>query len=126
MQLSQFNQIKKKSSRFSLIWPLQILTSLFIFVVLENFALAAEPDKDAPIPCDIKMSFSSDKNGFPIVLYNLEMQVSNNQKRIISGVFILWLDKNGETVGNSDAICAVPNGIPPTEAGSCKRVTNCR
>ena len=83
MQLSQFNQIKKKSSRFSLIWPLQILTSLFIFVVLENFALAAEPDKDAPIPCDIKMSFSSDKNGFPIVLYNLEMQVSNNQKRII-------------------------------------------
>jgi len=68
------------------------------------------------------MSFSSDKNGFPIVLYNLEMQVSNNQKRIISGVSILWLDKNGETVGNSDAICAVPNGIPPTEAGSCKRV----
>jgi hypothetical protein len=89
-----------------------------------NDPLAAGSHSKADIvPCDIKLVFGVDDRGMSLVSYDLEMQISNRQRRTITGISVHWLDRSAKIIGNSDARCGKDyDGIKPTQSGSCRRV----
>ena len=105
-----------KVQTFNVIWAF-ILTSLIIFV--SSKAIAHE--QGTLVPCDIRLVFGLSDNGMTLISYNLEMQVQNNQGRMIKGISVHWLNAQSMIIGNSSAICGKENsGIEPTHFGSCQ------
>jgi hypothetical protein len=106
------------------IFALLAIASVFIMFTAVNSPLFAGSHSKAEIvPCDIKLVFSIDESGMPLVSYELEMQISNRQGRAIKGVSVHWLDRSGEIISNSDTLCGLDHGgIKPAQSGSCRRV----
>ena len=103
---------------------LPLIVSVFIIFTAVNSPLFAGSHSKAEIvPCDIKLVFSIDDSGMPLVSYELEMQISNRQGRTIKGISVHWLDRSAEIIGNSDTLCGKDHGgIKPAQSGSCRRV----
>ena len=97
---------------------------VFIMVIAANSPLFANSHSNAGIvPCNIKLVFGVDDRGMSLVSYDLEMQISNRQRRTITGISVHWLDRSAKIIGNSDARCGQDyDGIKPTQSGSCRRV----
>jgi len=100
------------------------MAGVFIMFTTANDPLAAGSHSKADIvPCDIKLVFGVDDRGMSLVSYDLEMQISNRQGRIITGISVHWLDRSAKIIGNSDARCGQDyDGIKPAQSGSCRRV----
>ena len=100
------------------------MAGVFMMVTATNDPLVAGSHSKADIvPCDIKLVFGVDDSGMSLVLYDLEMQISNHQGRTITGISVHWLDRSAEIIGNSDALCGQDHGgIKPAQSGSCRRV----
>ena len=57
------------------------------------------------VPCQVRLEFTRDETGGQLVRYRLFLQVRNQKPRSVTAVSVLWLDKNYEILGNSDANC---------------------
>ena len=98
------------------------LTILVFSVLVAVGAPLFAAEKSKIVPCNIKLVFDVDDNGMSVVSYDLEMQISNQQSRIINGVSVHWLNAQAEVIGNSDAACGVKqNGLQIAQSGSCRR-----
>ncbi|MDC1294024.1 hypothetical protein N8Z70_03170 [Candidatus Puniceispirillum sp.] len=100
------------------------ITAVFVmFTAANNPFFALSHSKLEIVPCDIKLVFGVDDNGMSLVSYDLEMQISNRQGRVIRGISVHWLDSSAKMIGNSDALCGQGhNGIRPAQSGPCRRV----
>ena len=100
------------------------MAGVFIMFTAANDPLVAGSHSKADIvPCDIKLVFGVDDRGMSLASYDLEMQISNRQGRIITGISVHWLDRSAKIIGNSDARCGQDyDGIKPAQSGSCRRV----
>ena len=98
------------------------LATLIFSVVIAAGAPLCAAEKSKIVPCNIKLVFDVDDNGMSVVSYDLEMQIRNQQSRIIHGVSVHWLNAQAEVGGNSDAACgAEQNGVQIGQSGSCRR-----
>ena len=96
--------------------------TLIVAVLLAVGAPVCAVERSNIVPCDIKLVFGVDDNGMPVVSYDLEMQINNQQGRTIHGVSVHWLNAQAEVIGNSDAACgAEHNGVKLAQSGSCRR-----
>ena len=87
------------------------MAGVFIMFTTANDPLVAGSHSKADIvPCDIKLVFGVDDRGMSLASYDLEMQISNRQGRIITGISVHWLDRRAEIIGNSDAVCGQDYG----------------
>ena len=98
------------------------LSTLILAVLFATGAPLCAAEKSNIVPCDIKLVFGMDDNGFSRVSYDLEMQINNRQNNTVSGVSVHWLNAQSEIIGNSDAACGTQHsGIKLAQAGSCRR-----
>ena len=96
--------------------------SFALTIVMVAFSPLHAAEKSNIVPCDIKLVFGVDDNGFSVVSYDLEMQITNKKRRAINGVSVHWLNAKSEVIGNSSANCETQfAGIGPTQSGSCRR-----
>ena len=110
-------------SATNIIALLAIAGVFIMFTAANNALFAGSQSKVEIVPCDIKLVFSIDDSGMPLVSYELEMQISNRQGRTIKGISVHWLDQSAEIIGNSDTLCGNDHGgIKPAQSGSCHRV----
>ena len=98
----------------------------FATLILAVLVVASAPlcaaEKSNIVPCNIKLVFGVDDIGMPVVSYDLEMQISNQQGRTIHGVSVHWLNSQAEVIGNSDATCGAENtGVKLAQSGACRR-----
>ena len=95
---------------------------LAITILLAAFAPLHAAEDSNIVPCDIKLVFGMDDNGFSRVSYDLEMQITNKKRHTINGVSVHWLNAQSEVIGNSDATCGTQSaGIEIAQAGACRR-----
>ena len=105
---------------------LSIIRHSVIFFAMTTLLAALAPLHAAEdsniVPCNIKLVFGMDDNGFSRVSYDLEMQINNQQGRTIHGVSVHWLNAQDEIIGNSDATCGTQHtGVKLAQSGSCRR-----
>ena len=82
-------------------------------------SVAAEPKS---VPCQVRLEFTHDEAGGQLVRYRLFLQVKNQKPQPITAVSVLWLDKNDEILGNSDANCKAENvSLKVGQAGQCSQ-----
>ena len=78
-------------------------------------------DKD--IPCEVRLEFSTDPVIGQVVSYALYLQVKNIKAQPVKAISLLWLDEEGEIIGNSDADCRFESkALDVSHTGQCKRV----
>ena len=110
-------------STTNIIALLAIAGGLIMFTAANTPLFAGSHSKVEIVPCDIKLVFSIDDSGMPLVSYELEMQISNRQGQTIEGISVHWLDRSAKIIGNSDTLCGQDHGgIKPAQSGSCRRV----
>ena len=98
-----------------------IKTSILTFLTIIISSSAIGHEQGTLVPCDIRLVFGVNNNGMSLISYNLEMQIQNNQGRLIKGVSVHWLNAQSIIIGNSKAICGSENGgIEPAHFGSCQ------
>ena len=96
--------------------------TLILAVLITAGAPLCAAEKSNIVPCNIKLVFGVDDNGMPVVSYDLEMQINNQQGRTIHGVSVHWLNSQAEVIGNSDATCGAENtGVKLAQSGACRR-----
>ena len=90
----------------ALIQPLRLgsiwhsVASFAITTLIASFVPLHAAEKADIVPCDIKLVFGMDDNGFSRVSYDLEMQITNKQRHTINGVSVHWLNAQSEVIGS--------------------------
>ena len=117
------NLARLYQSATNIVALLTIASVFIMFTAVNSPLFAGSHSKAEIVPCDIKLVFSIDDSGMPLVSYELEMQISNHQGQTIKGISVHWLDRSAEIIGNSDTLCGKDHGgIKPAHSGSCRRV----
>ena len=90
-----------------------------ITTLLAAFAPLHAAEDSNIVPCDIKLVFGMDDNGFSRVSYDLEMQITNKKRHTINGVSVHWLNAQSARI-NPNIVVATCETIFP----HCKNPSN--
>ena len=74
------------------------------------------------VPCQVRLEFTRDEAGGQLVRYRLFLQIKNQKPRPVTAISVLWLDKDHEILGNSDADCKADNvPLETGQTGQCSQ-----
>ncbi len=116
-------QIQDRFDKIKLNWA-KIFRWVGVFVTISASGYAPETvaAETKTVPCQVRLEFSRDDTGKQLIRYSLFLQVKNLNPQPITSVSILWLDKNDEILGNSDADCKAENEpLEVGQTGQCSR-----
>ena len=98
------------------------LFGIFIYVLAIGYISEATASDRNTVPCEVRLEFTRDEAGGQLVRYIFFLQVKNRTPQPVKAVSVLWLSKNGEILGNSDADCKAENEpIEVGHTGQCSR-----
>ena len=98
------------------------LLSVFLAVLAGGHAPELVAAETNTVQCQVRLEFARDDAGGQLIRYRLFLQVKNKEPQPVASVSVLWLGKNGEILGNSDADCKAENApLEVGQTGQCSR-----
>ena len=116
-------QNQDRLGKFKLNWvKFFCFFGIFVSVSAIGYISDATASERNTVPCQVRLEFKRDEVGGQLVHYTFFLQVKNRKPQPVKAISVIWLDENGEILGNSDADCKAENGpIEVGHTGQCSR-----